>query len=146
VGFRVILYAAVAAHFAFMAFGVLGGFLAWRWPRLIGLQFLAAAWLVVIVVAHLSCPLTWIEDRARAHAGMAPRPGGFIANHIAGVFFPHGHQPAAMVVAGGVVLLSWIGFALRARRAARWRAARPRPRADNPSRSRRSSPDRAAPR
>jgi hypothetical protein len=137
-GFRVVVYAAMGAHYAFMAFGVFGGFLAWRWPRVLWLQALAATWMVLIVVAHLSCPLTWLEDRARERAGMAPQPGGFIANHVAGVFFPHGYQPAAMAVAATIVLISWAGV--------RWRAARPRPTAGTRSRSRRSSPDPAAPR
>jgi hypothetical protein len=121
VGFRVLAYAAVAAHFAFLAFGVLGGFLAWRWPRLIWFQVVGVAWLVLVVAGHLICPLTWIEDRAREHAGMAPKPGGFIANHVAGLFFPHGHQPEAMALAGLVVLIAWAGFAVR-----RVRARRPR--------------------
>jgi hypothetical protein len=115
-GFRVLAYVAVGAHFAFLAFGVLGGFLAWRWPRLIWLHVAGVAWLVLIVTAQLSCPLTWIEDRARERAGMAPTPGGFIANHVAGLFFPHGHQPAAMVAVGLTVLISWAGFAARRRR------------------------------
>jgi hypothetical protein len=143
VGFRLIAYTAVAAHFAFLAFVVLGGFLAWRWPRLIWFQIAGVAWLVLVVAAHLACPLTWIQDRAREHAGMTPTPGGFIATYVDGVFFPHGHQPAAMAVAGAVVLTSWIGFAVPRRRA---RARRPRPPADIPSRSRRSSPDPAGPR
>jgi hypothetical protein len=126
VGFRILVYAAMAAHFAFLAFGVLGGFLAWRWPRLIWFQLAGVAWLVLVVAAHLLCPLTWIEDRARQHAGMAPVPGGFIAGHVAGVFFPHGHQPAAMVVAGAVVVISWIGFAVLRRRRVSSPARRPR--------------------
>jgi hypothetical protein len=132
----VVVYAAMGAHYAFMAFGVFGGFLAWRWRRVLWLQALAATWMVLIVVAHLACPLTWVEDRARERAGMAPEPGGFIANHVAGVFFPHGYQPAATAVAGAIVLISWAGV--------RWRALRPRPTAGTRSRSRRSSPDPAA--
>jgi uncharacterized protein DUF2784 len=127
VGFRMLAYAAMAAHFAFLAFGVLGGFLAWRWPRLIWLQLAGVGWLVLVVAAQLLCPLTWIEDRARERAGMAPAPGGFITSHVAGVFFPHGHQPAAMVVAGLVVVVSWIGFVVLARRRTR-RSPAPRPR------------------
>jgi hypothetical protein len=134
--FRAIVYAAIAAHYVFMAFGVFGGFLTWRRPRLIWLQAAAALWMVVIVAAHLACPLTWIEDRAREHAGMTPKPGGFIVNHVAGIFFPTGHQPAAMVVAGVIVLVSWVGLAVRLR----GRSRRPPPTADSPSRSRRSSP------
>jgi hypothetical protein len=121
--FRVIAYAAVSTHFAFLAFGVLGGFLAWRWPRVIWFQLAAVAWLVLVVVSHLPCPLTWIEDRARARAGMAPKPGGFIANDVAGVFFPHGHQGVAMAVAGLVVAVSWAGFAVLRRRAGGLRGA-----------------------
>ncbi len=112
VGFRVIAYAAAAAHFAFLAFGVLGGFLAWRWRRLIWLQAAGAAWLVLVVVASLTCPLTWIEDRARERAGMAPKPGGFLHNYVEGVFYPTGHQTAAMAVAAALVLSSWTGFLL----------------------------------
>jgi hypothetical protein len=110
VGYRVIAYAAAGTHFAFLAFGVLGGFLAWRWPRLIWWQLAGAAWLVLVVVADLLCPLTWIEDRARERGGLPPKPGGFIHNYIEGVFFPAGHQTVAMIVAGLVVLSSWVGF------------------------------------
>ncbi len=117
-GFRLIAYAAAATHFAFLAFGLLGGFLAWRWPRLIWLQVAGAAWLVLVVVASLMCPLTWIEDRARERAGMAPKPGGFLANYIEGVFYPTGHQTTAMMVAAVVVLISWTGLAVIRRRAA----------------------------
>jgi Protein of Unknown function (DUF2784) len=110
VEYRLIAYAAVGAHFAFLAFGLFGGFLAWRWPRLIWLQVAAAAWLVLVVAAGLLCPLTWIEDRARERAGMAPHPGGFLVNHVEGVFYPTGHQIAAMIVAGAVVAISWLGL------------------------------------
>jgi hypothetical protein len=110
-----IAYAAAATHFAFLAFGLLGGFLAWRWPRLIWLQVAGAAWLVLVVAASLMCPLTWIEDRARERAGMAPKPGGFLHNYVEGVFYPTGQQAAAMAVAAVVVLASWVGFWLRRR-------------------------------
>ena len=111
--FRLLAAAAVAAHFAFLAVGLFGGFLAMRWPRLIRLQLAAAGWLVLVAAARLPCPLTWVEDRARERAGMAPIPGGFIDNYIEGVFYPAGHQLTAAVVAGTVVLISWIGFARR---------------------------------
>jgi Protein of Unknown function (DUF2784) len=128
VGFRIVVYAAMAAHYAFMAFGVFGGFLAWRWPRLIWWQLAGVTWMVLIVAAHLSCPLTWIEDHARDRAGMPAEPGGFIANRIAGVFFPHGHRAEAMVAAAVIVAVSWAGFV---RLRVRARDARPRPRVDS---------------
>lgn len=133
--FRVFMYAAVATHFAFLAFGVLGGFAAWRWPRLIWWQLAAAGWLVLVVAASLPCPLTWVEDRARERAGLPAQTGGFLDNHVAGVFYPVGHERAAQIVAALVVLSSWAGLrAVRRRR---------RP-VDSPSRPRRSPPDPAA--
>jgi Protein of Unknown function (DUF2784) len=134
VGFRLIAYAAAGAHFAFLAFGLFGGFLAWRWPRLIWVQLTAAGWLVLVAAAHLACPLTWIEDRARERAGLAPTPGGFIATHVAGVFYPRGQQHAALAVTAAIVLISWIGFAILR---GRGRARRPRPPAGIPSRAHR---------
>ena len=134
-GFRLIAYAAAALHFVFLGFGVFGGFLAWRWPRLIWLQVASAAWLVVIVVFALYCPLTWIEDRARARAGLPAQTGGFLDNHVAGVFYPVGQERAAQIVAALVVLSSWAGLLVAARR---------RRRAGNPSPPRRSRPDPAA--
>lgn len=115
-GFRLLAYTAAGLHYLFLAFGVFGGFLAWRWPRLLWLQVAAASWLVVIVVFGLYCPLTWVEDRAREHAGMAPKPGGFITNYVEGVFFPAGQRPAAIAVAAVIVLASWAGLWVRKRK------------------------------
>jgi hypothetical protein len=116
VGYRLLIAAAVGAHFAFLAFGVFGGFLAWRWPRLLWLQVVSAGWLLVIVVARLSCPLTWLEDRGREGAGLAPRAGGFLDNHVAGVFYPHGYEWAARLTVAVLIGVSWLGFALRVKR------------------------------
>jgi hypothetical protein len=115
VGYRILIDAAVGAHFVFLAFGIFGGFLAWRWPRLIWLQIVSATWLLVIVVAQLSCPLTWLEDRGREGAGLPAREGGFLDNHVAGVFYPHGYEWAARLAVAVIILTSWIGFALLTR-------------------------------
>jgi len=114
-GYRILIAAAVGAHFAFLAFGIFGGFLAWRWRKLIWLQVVCAGWLLVIVVAGLSCPLTWLEDRGRVGAGLTPLNGGFLDNHVAGVFYPHGYEWAAQIVVVVIVGASWIGFALRSK-------------------------------
>ncbi|MCU7723781.1 DUF2784 domain-containing protein [Actinoplanes sp. KI2] len=132
--FEAVASVAVGLHFAFLALGLLGGFAAWRWPWLIWFQVAAAGWLVLVVAANLPCPLTWAEDRARAHAGLPPHVGGFLDNHVAGVFYPHGHERAAQVVAMLLVLSSWAGFVSARRR---------RRTADSPSQSHRRSPGRA---
>ena len=133
--FEAVAYVAVGLHFAFLALGLLGGFAAWRWPRLIWFQVAAATWLLLVVAVNLPCPLTWAEDEARAHAGLPAHEGGFLANHVAGVFYPVGHERIAQAVAVLLVLSSWAGLAVVRRR---------RRRAGSPSRSRRQSPDRAA--
>jgi hypothetical protein len=129
------MYAAIAAHFAFLALGLLGGFAALRWRRLLWVQVVAAAWLVLVVAASLPCPLTWVEDRARDRAGLPAQTGGFLDNHVAGVFYPAGQERVAQIVAALVVLSSWAGLLVAARR---------RRRAGNPSPPRRSEPDPAA--
>ena len=109
-GFRLLLWFAVAAHFFFLAYGVFGGFLSWRWPRTIWLHVLCAGWLLVIVVFAGKCPLTWLEDRSRERLGLPYRPGGFLDNHVAGVFYPHGYERVAQIVVATLVLTSWIGL------------------------------------
>jgi hypothetical protein len=117
VGYRFLLWFAVGAHFAFLAYGVFGGFLSWRWPRTIWLHLVCVLWLVAIVVFAWRCPLTWLEDDSRAHLGRPPRVGGFLDNHVAGVFYPHGQEAAARLIVGLIVLTSWVGLiVLRARR------------------------------
>jgi hypothetical protein len=115
-GYRVLIAAAVGAHFAFLAFGVFGGFLAWRWRWLIWLHVLSAGWLLLIVAAGLTCPLTWLEDQGRVGVGLAPLNGGFLDNHVAGVFYPHGYEWAAQVTVVALILGSWLGFVLRSKR------------------------------
>jgi hypothetical protein len=132
---RLLLWFAVGAHFAFLAYGIFGGFLTWRWPRTIFLHVAGALWLFAVVAFAWKCPLTWLEDRSREHLGLPAQVGGFLDNHAAGVFYPHGWEWLAQIVAALLVLSSWAGFASVRRR---------RRQAGNPSRSRRRSPDRAA--
>jgi hypothetical protein len=116
VGYRVLLAVAVGAHFAFLAFAVFGGFLAWRWPRTIWLHGAGAGWLLLVVVAQLTCPLTWLEDRSREAAGLATLPAGFLDHYVEGVFYPRGAAAEAQIVVALIVLTSWIGYAVRTRR------------------------------
>lgn len=129
------MYAAIVAHFAFLALGLFGGFAAWRWPKILYAQVIAAAWLLIIVLAGPPCPLTWAEDQAREKAGLPAQTGGFIQNHVAGVFYPVDHERTAQIIAALVVLSSWAGLAVVRRR---------RRRAGSPSQPRRSRPDPAA--
>ena len=69
----------VAAHFAFLIYLPIGGFLALRWRRSIWVHVAVVLWGLGSVALHLWCPLTALEQWARPRAGMAPLgSAGFI--------------------------------------------------------------------
>jgi hypothetical protein len=78
-----LVWLVAAAHFAFLIYLPVGGFLALRWRRTIWLHSAAVAWAAGSVLLRVSCPLTGIERLAREHAGMAALgPAGFIDHYI----------------------------------------------------------------
>jgi hypothetical protein len=82
--------ALVIAHFAFTAFVIFGGFLTWRWPRIIFLHLLALAWGIWVEVSGSICPLTPLENGLRVRGGEAGYSGGFLAHYLGGVLYPAG--------------------------------------------------------
>ncbi len=98
-----------AAHFAYLAFVIFGGFLTWRWPKAIAVHLGAASWGVVLIAARTNCPLTYVEDRLRRRAGQPGLPRGFIDTYIAGVLYPARYAKQVRVLAGAVIVLSWLG-------------------------------------
>ena len=116
-GYRVVADAAMVAHFAFLAYLVAGGFLAWRWPRTIWTHVAVSLYGLFNVLVGWPCPLTYVEDWGRAGAGEATLPGtGFIDHYLAGVVYPEDHEGAVRVLVAVVVLCSWVGFLVRRRR------------------------------
>jgi len=105
----------VGAHFAFLAYVITGGFLAWRWPRTIVLHALAAAWGLLIVVVAVPCPLTALQNQLRELAGEPPLHSGFIGSYVTGTLYPAGAERAVQAVVGLIVIGSWVGYVLRRR-------------------------------
>lgn len=136
-------------HFGFLVFVTLGGFLAWRWRRLIWVHLVVSAWAFVIVVFGPACPLTGVENWARTHAGETPLHGtGFIDNYLEGVVYPARYTGLLQALVALAVLVSWVGYVVRRRRVRRneERLTRAGSEAWRPSRGRRgSSPDGAGP-
>ncbi|AWK76962.1 hypothetical protein CBI38_36215 (plasmid) [Rhodococcus oxybenzonivorans] len=115
--FRMVADLTAVLHFTFLAFVVVGGFLAWRWPRLILLHALAVVWGFSTVLTGLGCPLTYLENWARRNAGDAELPStGFIDYYLTGVIYPENAVALVRALVLCAVLTSWLGFALQRRR------------------------------
>ncbi|MFD3701684.1 DUF2784 domain-containing protein [Nocardia sp. NPDC058658] len=110
--FRVLADVLAVTHVAFIAYVVAGGFLAWRWPRTIGLHALAVAWGFGTVLIGFHCPLTFAENWARRQAGVSELPeAGFIDYYLTGVIYPDSAVGLVRALAALTVLVSWLGYA-----------------------------------
>ncbi|MFI7612951.1 DUF2784 domain-containing protein [Nonomuraea terrae] len=111
--YRLVADIAMVVHFAFLAYLAVGGFLAWRWRRTIGLHLAVTAW-GVLSVFGVDCPLTHVEDWGRRNAGQAGLPSsGFIDHYIEGVIYPGEHTNLARLGVAVLVLFSYAGYVLR---------------------------------
>lgn len=113
--YRVLAEAAMVAHFLFLAYLLGGGYLAWRWPRLIWPHLAVGAWGFVAVTVGVSCPLTMLEDWGRRGAGGPGLASGFIDTYIEGVVYPEAWATAMQALALAAVVVSWLGLGLRRR-------------------------------
>ncbi|MBD8505202.1 DUF2784 domain-containing protein [Hoyosella sp. G463] len=120
--YRIIGDVTMVTHFLFLVYAMLGGFLAWRWPRTIILHVLCVAWAVGLTVVNmlgvaLYCPLTYVEDWARRRTGEEGLPDtGFIDHYLTGVIYPEQYLGLARAALLGCVIVSWIGFVVIRRR------------------------------
>jgi len=106
-------------HASFVLFVVLGGFLVWRWPRLVWLHAPAVVWGVVVEVAGWPCPLTPLENQLRLAAGEAGYTGGVVDHHLGPILYPEALTRAVQLALGaGVLAVNFFvyGHVLRARR------------------------------
>jgi hypothetical protein len=99
--------AVVVVHALFVAFVVLGGLLALRWPRVAWVQLSCAAYGFLIEVVGWVCPLTPLEKRFRALAGEAGYEGGFVRHYLIPLLYPEPFPPwLGPSLAAAVVLLN----------------------------------------
>jgi hypothetical protein len=106
----------MTAHFLVLAYLAVGGFLAWRWQRMIWPHLAICAWGVVQISGLVECPLTALENWGRAGAGeRGLAPGGFIDTYIEGVVYPDAYTGVVRVGIMILILVSWTGFHLRRR-------------------------------
>jgi hypothetical protein len=103
----------ISVHYAYIAYLVVGGFIAWRWRKTIWLHIAAAIWAVAIIVTKVPCPLTALQNQFRENAGQHPLSTSFINLYVRGTLYPADHQTLAQLAIAVVILTSWIGFRLR---------------------------------
>jgi hypothetical protein len=96
--------AVILFHGAFVAFVLVGGFLALRWPRLKWIHLPAAVWGVLIEYAGWVCPLTPLENVLRARAGESGYTGGFVEHYVLRTLYPVHLTNSARWVLGSIAL------------------------------------------
>ena len=103
-------------HYAYLAYLLLGGFIAWRWPWTITTHGLAAFWAVRSITGAVPGQLTWLQNEFRQRAGLPPLTGGFVDTYIKDKLYPADQELAARVIVASLVIASWLGFVLMMRR------------------------------
>ena len=114
--YRLLADVVMLAHFGFLVFLVLGGFLAWRHrgcssrtsPPSAGRRSASRG---------MGCPLTAWEDGLRRLAGEHGLPRGFVDTYLTGVVYPEAYLRPAQFLVAALIATSWAGLAVRARHA-----------------------------
>lgn len=115
--YRILADLVVGLHALFVAFVVLGGLLALRWPRAAFVHLPAAVWGALIEFQGWICPLTPLEKSLRASAGQSGYPGGFIEHYLLPVLYPEGLTRGVQLTLGVVVIVvNLVVYALVLRR------------------------------
>ena len=116
VGLQWLVTVVLVTHFVYLAYLLLGGFLAWRWPAMIFPHLASVVWGILILFNAVQCPLTAAEGWARRVAGDEPVSGAFIDRYVTGVIYPGRYVNEVRLGLALVVLVSYIGAYVR------WRA------------------------
>lgn len=111
--YRVLADAVMLAHFGFLGFVALGGFVAWRYRSVLVPHLVAVAWGVLTVTVGLECPLTAGENALRRLGDEEGLPRGFIGTYLTGVVYPQQYLPVAQLLVAALVVVSWVGLAVR---------------------------------
>jgi Protein of Unknown function (DUF2784) len=124
--YRLLANTVVIVHVAFIAFVVLGGFVAWRWRRIAWLHIPTALYGATIEFVGWVCPLTPLENHFRRLAGQSGYAGGFVEHYIIPVLYPTGWTVSLRVLLGTLVLfVNALAYGVYFWRIAKSRPSRP---------------------
>ncbi|GAA4918746.1 uncharacterized protein DUF2784 [Stackebrandtia albiflava] len=114
---RILSDITMVVHFLVLAYLVVGGFLAWRWPRMWFPHLAMALWGLAAIMFPVICPLTYLENLFRDRAGQnSLDPGGFIDQYLTDVVYPGEHLILVRWIVVAVIAVSWAGAWWRWRR------------------------------
>ena len=116
--------ALVVVHLAYLAFLPLGGFLVWRWPRLVWAHLAAVAAGIASITVGFDCPLTTWEQSLRRRGGQRPYTNGFVDQYLTGRVYPHGYDWAVQAIFGICIVASYALMVRRSQRASESRQDR----------------------
>ncbi|MBI3082692.1 MAG: DUF2784 domain-containing protein [Gemmatimonadetes bacterium] len=117
--YRFVADVLVVLHVAFVAFVVVGGFLALRWRRLAWFHLPAAVWGAIIEFMGWVCPLTPLENHFRRLAGEGGYQGGFIEHYVIPALYPADYTLGLRIMLGALVVgLNALAYSLYFRRRA----------------------------
>ncbi len=103
--YRLLAELVIVIHFAFVVFVVLGGFLIFRWRKVLWLHVPALIWSAWIELSGGICPLTPLENWFWIKGGQASYPDDFVGNYILPLIYPEGLTRAIQIVLAAIVIL-----------------------------------------
>jgi len=103
--FRRLADVVLIAHFAFVAFVVLGGLAALKWSRVVWVHIPVALYGASVAVLGFICPLTPLEVWLRRRGGEAGYVGGFVEHYVTATLYPAGLTRQLQIELGITVLV-----------------------------------------
>ena len=100
----------VLIHFGFVFFSVIGGFLVYKWKRIIWIHLPAVFWVILIEVTGWICPLTPLENWFRLKSGTTGYQTGFIEYYILSLLYPDKLTRSFQIVLGFSLLVINLGI------------------------------------
>lgn len=95
----------LVVHLAFVAFVILGGLTALRWPRLAWIHIPVALYGAAVEFLGFICPLTPLEVWLRQRGGEAGYSGGFVEHYLTAALYPAGLTRQLQFELGTIVLV-----------------------------------------
>lgn len=119
--YRLLADGMMILHGAFLLFFVIGGFLAWKWRRVIWAHLAVGIWNITIVLLDFECPVTGVEKDWMRKGGEEPYAGGYIKHYLDGTIWPEGYTWLAEIIGFALLVISYIGLYFVSRRSRRTR-------------------------